>query len=106
LGRQLDDNLDLWKTAKPFLERWMSEQVGVRGLLRNIAGEAPKWSALLPQMPRLLHQALINPPSSKQQDAQMAQLLAQNQRMGRRMTYLTVAVVLLLLLNIISFFIW
>jgi ubiquinone biosynthesis protein len=26
LGRQLDPNLDLWKTAKPFLERWMSEQ--------------------------------------------------------------------------------
>jgi ubiquinone biosynthesis protein len=106
LGRQLDDNLDLWKTAKPFLEKWMSEQVGVQGLLRNIAGEAPKWSALLPQMPRLLHQALVNPPSSKQFDLHMAQLLEQNQRMSRRMTYLTVAIVTILLLNILSFFIW
>ena len=32
LGRELDPELDLWETAKPFLERWMSEQVGWRGL--------------------------------------------------------------------------
>jgi hypothetical protein len=30
LGRQLDPELDLWATAKPFLERWMNEQVGWR----------------------------------------------------------------------------
>ncbi len=41
LGRQLDPELDLWKTAKPFLERWMSEQVGWRGLLRALKQEAP-----------------------------------------------------------------
>ena len=32
LGRQLDPDLDLWTTAKPFLERWMNEQIGWRGL--------------------------------------------------------------------------
>ena len=37
LGRQLDPDLDLWQTAKPFLERWMNEQVGWRGLLRSAA---------------------------------------------------------------------
>ncbi|HUL40433.1 MAG TPA: ubiquinone biosynthesis regulatory protein kinase UbiB [Burkholderiales bacterium] len=58
LGRELDPNLDLWKTAKPFLERWMSEQVGWRGLLRRIRQEAPFWSTLLPQLPRLMHRAL------------------------------------------------
>ena len=36
LGRQLDPELDLWKTAKPFLERWMSEQLGWRGFVRNV----------------------------------------------------------------------
>src|SRR6185312_2514412 len=41
LGRQLDPDLDLWKTAKPYLERWMSEQVGWRALVRNIRDEAP-----------------------------------------------------------------
>jgi ubiquinone biosynthesis protein len=58
LGRQLDPDLDLWKTAKPFLERWMNEQMGWRALVNNLKTEAPKWAALLPQLPRLAHQAL------------------------------------------------
>jgi len=58
LGRQLDPELDLWKTAKPFLERWMNEQMGWRALLKNLQTEAPKWAGLLPQLPRLAHQAL------------------------------------------------
>ncbi len=58
LGRQLDPDLDLWKTAKPFLERWMNEQMGWRGLWRNVRQEAPRWAGLLPELPRLAHQAL------------------------------------------------
>ena len=58
LGRQLDPELDLWKTAKPFLERWMNEQIGWRALVKNLQTEAPKWATLLPQLPRLAHQAL------------------------------------------------
>jgi len=46
LGRELDPELDLWTTAKPFLERWMQEQVGWRGLVRAIRQEAPFWAAL------------------------------------------------------------
>jgi hypothetical protein len=41
LGRQLDPNLDLWKTAKPFLERWMSEQVGRAPSSAAFKQEAP-----------------------------------------------------------------
>ncbi|MDP2751195.1 MAG: ubiquinone biosynthesis regulatory protein kinase UbiB [Rhodocyclaceae bacterium] len=59
LGRQLDPDLDLWDTAKPFLERWMSEQVGWRGLLNHLKREAPQWATLLPELPRLLHQVLL-----------------------------------------------
>ncbi len=58
LGRQLDPDLDLWTTAKPFLERWMSEQVGWRGLVRRIRNEVPTWTVVLPQLPRLVHQAM------------------------------------------------
>jgi ubiquinone biosynthesis protein len=58
LGRDLDPDLDLWKTAKPYLERWMSEQVGWRGLARALASEVPQWPALLPQLPRLAHRFL------------------------------------------------
>ena len=58
LGRQLDPDLDLWKTAQPFLERWMEQQVGMRGMEAKLRQEAMQWSLLLPQLPRLLRGAL------------------------------------------------
>jgi ubiquinone biosynthesis protein len=58
LGRQLDPELDLWTTAKPFLENWMREQIGLKGLLRTLRNEAPRWATMLPQLPRLLHRTL------------------------------------------------
>jgi ubiquinone biosynthesis protein len=58
LGRELDPELDLWRTAKPYLERWMAGQIGWRGALRALRREAPYWAATLPALPRLLHRAL------------------------------------------------
>ncbi|MGH8675763.1 MAG: ubiquinone biosynthesis regulatory protein kinase UbiB, partial [Burkholderiales bacterium] len=58
LGRELDPELDLWKTAKPHLERWMNEQVGWQGLVRTLRREAPYWASALPQLPRLAHRLL------------------------------------------------
>ena len=58
LGRQLDPELDLWVTAKPFLERWMNDQVGWSGLMARLKNEAPRYVQILPELPRLLHQAL------------------------------------------------
>jgi ubiquinone biosynthesis protein len=58
LGRQLDPELDLWKTAKPYLERWMAEQIGWRGLFERLKVEAPHYAKLIPQLPRLAHQVL------------------------------------------------
>ena len=60
LGRQLDPELDLWKTAKPFLENWMREQIGPRALLREVKAEAPGWMSILPRLPRLVHQTLTD----------------------------------------------
>jgi ubiquinone biosynthesis protein len=60
LGRQLDPDLDIWKTARPFLERWMETQMGFRGLEERLRYEAAQWSQLLPQLPRLVHQALTD----------------------------------------------
>ena len=58
LGRDLDPQLDLWQTAKPYLERWMGEQIGWRGVWRVLRQEAPFWAATLPQVPRLIHRTL------------------------------------------------
>lgn len=58
LGRQLDPELDLWKTAKPYLEKWMSQQIGWQGVWQNLKNEAPRYAHMFPQLPRLVHQAL------------------------------------------------
>jgi len=58
LGRQLDPDLDLWVTAKPILERWMQEQLGVVGFNERMRHEATHWGRLLPELPRLAHAAL------------------------------------------------
>ena len=62
LGRELDPDLDLWRTAKPYLERWMDEQLGWRALVRSVRQEAPQWAGMLPQLPRLVHRALATEP--------------------------------------------
>ena len=58
LGRQLYPGLDLWETAKPFLDRWMREQLGTRALLRGIGRQAPKWGETLPALPGLAYETL------------------------------------------------
>ena len=58
LGRELDPDLDLWATAKPFLERWMQEQIGWRGLKERMKNEVSQYSQLLPEIPRLIHHVL------------------------------------------------
>jgi ubiquinone biosynthesis protein len=82
LGRDLDPDLDLWQTAQPYLERWMSEQVGWRGLLERIREEAPYWSTVLPQLPRLLHQALAEGGRARP-EAEAAALLREERRRNR-----------------------
>jgi ubiquinone biosynthesis protein len=93
LGLQLDPELDLWKTAKPWLERWMSEQVGWRGFFKALREEAPHYATLLPQLPRMLHQRLNDNPAPAIEIA-MKLLLTQQQR---RNTLLTIIVGVLLL---------
>ncbi len=86
LGRQLDPDLDLWATAKPFLERWMNEQIGWRALLRQLRDEAPRYAKVLPELPRLLHDALqaqIRPAgltASASEDPMLLALLREQRR--------------------------
>ena len=82
LGRQLDPELDLWKTAKPFLERWMSEQVGWHGLWRNFKQEAPYLARSIPQLPRLVHQLLAQPAKADLQP-QFEHLIAEKKQQNR-----------------------
>jgi len=58
LGRELYPELDLWKTAKPFLERWMSEQIGPRSLIKHLKENAPLWAERLPKLPNLIYDVI------------------------------------------------
>ncbi len=51
LGRELYPQLDLWDTAKPFLENWMKEQLGFRSFAKQIKHNAPLWMEQLPDFP-------------------------------------------------------
>jgi ubiquinone biosynthesis protein len=81
LGRQLDPELDLWHTAKPFLEKWMSDQIGPRKLLEQLRDEAPRYAKLLPQLPRLMHDFLENRPADHRRE--LMELLAAQKRTNR-----------------------
>jgi ubiquinone biosynthesis protein len=72
LGRQLYPELDLRAVAQPILERFISEQYGWRGLMRQLRKEGPQWTASLPQLPRLIHRALESNPSEKLADIRAA----------------------------------
>jgi len=99
LGRQLDPDLDLWKTALPFLERWMSEQIGWRGLIRNLQHEAPQWAALLPALPRLVHQSLTRDDGAALR-AQLAVMQAEQARHSRYLFVIALALIGIALLLI------
>ncbi|MES2739448.1 MAG: ubiquinone biosynthesis regulatory protein kinase UbiB [Pseudomonadota bacterium] len=88
LGRQLDPNLDLWKTAKPYLERWMGEQIGVRGMLERLKAEAPRYAHILPQLPRLVHRALTVAGEPGDGNTQLLKtLIGEQQRTNRLLSF-------------------
>ncbi len=81
LGRQLDPELDLWSTAKPFLEKWMVDQVGPKKLWNQLRAEAPRYAKLLPELPRLVHDFLKHRQNGD--NAQLQQLIEEQRRTNR-----------------------
>lgn len=95
LGRDLDPNLDLWKTAKPFLERWMAEQIGWQGFTSRIEKEVPNWAIILPEFPRLIHQAIaVN--RNQALEKQMIDMIAEGKRQNRLLALIAILLAALL----------
>ena len=82
LGRQLDPDMDLWKTAKPVLERWVDKQIGIRGFIDRIKDEAPHWAKLVPTIPRLFVNWLENHQESQKSQTEelMLRLLLEQKK--------------------------
>jgi ubiquinone biosynthesis protein len=81
LGRELDPDLDLWSTAKPFLEKWMSSQIGPRKLWDELLNQAPRYAKMLPELPRLLHDYLQQ--GTDPHKHQLQELLAEQRKTNR-----------------------
>jgi ubiquinone biosynthesis protein len=91
LGRELDPELDLWATAKPFLEQWMLEQVGPQKLINELKAQAPRYAKLIPELPGLLHQFLQQRGTDNSQLVQ--ELLLEQKRTNRLLQTLVAAVI-------------
>ena len=70
MGREVYPDLDLWVTAKPFLERWMDEQVGLRSLINGMQKNFPKFMEQAPGMPVALNEAILQMAQLGQQKTQ------------------------------------
>jgi ubiquinone biosynthesis protein len=92
LGRQLDPDLDLWKTAKPYLENWMAEQVGVTGFMQRLKAEAPRYAHIFPQLPRLVHQALERHAERPSDNSELLKVLISEQQRTNRLLALVIYV--------------
>lgn len=58
LGRQLYPELDLWATAKPFLEKWLRQQIGPKNFFNQLKQNLPFFAEQLPHMPKLIFDVL------------------------------------------------
>ena len=83
LGRQLDPNLDLWSTAKPFLEKWMLDQMGPQRLWHELQAQAPRYAKILPDIPRVLHQYLSRHGAGNDSETLLKELLQQQKTTNR-----------------------
>ncbi len=101
LGRDLNPDLDLWKTAKPFLETWMSEQIGFRGFTSRMEKEVPNWAMIFPQFPRLIHQSLANN-RAHELEKRMIDLLAEEKRQSRWLTMIAILLAAFLLWQVLQ----
>lgn len=89
VGRELYPELDLWQTAKPFLERWMDERLGLRAFFKGIRTNLPLWAENLPEIPMLVHEALVqrqaNSEHIKHLDKQLTRLTNEMQQSHKRL---------------------
>ncbi len=99
LGRELDPNIDLWQSAKPFLKRWMSEQIGWRSLFKSAKHELPYILSHAAEMPRLFEQYLRDRNQNSQQQSRMDTMLVTQQKHAAAQKWLIAAIILLLLLQ-------
>ncbi|MEI6897035.1 MAG: ubiquinone biosynthesis regulatory protein kinase UbiB [Psychromonas sp.] len=97
LGRQLYPQLDLWDTAKPFLENWMKDQISPKNLIKKLQQKAPFWLEKLPDIPELIYHNLANGKLLHKQQKQLIESInRQQQNNNKNYFYIAMAATLTL----------
>lgn len=106
LGRQLYPELDLWSTAKPFLEEWFKERLSPKSKIKQAIQKFPEMTEKFPEVPQLIFQALDDAAHTslraEQQHRQMQQMQQQIQHNHKR----TIATLILSSIAISSAIFW
>ncbi|STY27926.1 ubiquinone biosynthesis protein [Legionella wadsworthii] len=101
LGRQLYPDLDLWATAKPFLEKWVRDQIGPKAFFAQLKKNLPFFAEQLPHMPKLLFEYLELKKEELITKKELANELSENEKpaiqwnsvaIGAGLTFLLVSV--------------
>ncbi len=91
IGRHLDPDLDLWQTARPSLERWMHERIGLRSVLRSARESVPRWLDQLPRIPSLAYDVLNEMKTGRLEvntrDDTLGEIRSEIRRVHRRLGY-------------------
>jgi ubiquinone biosynthesis protein len=100
IGRQLDPDLDLWRAARPSLEAWIRDRVGLRSVLRSTKQNVPLWVDRLPELPGLAFEVLDNVRGGRLQvvtsDPELAEIRLEMERIHRRLVLAVVGVGLII----------
>ncbi|QDP02726.1 ubiquinone biosynthesis regulatory protein kinase UbiB [Thalassotalea sp. PS06] len=102
LGRQLYPELDLWKTAKPYLESWVREQMGPKALFNQVKENLPFWGEKLPEIPDLVYDYLKTSQQSKINQLTLVKQMHQQHQQSKRLQLTVVSVGLLIASSVVA----
>lgn len=100
LGRVLNPELDLWKTAKPILHNWLKQQMGIKGFIHNLKEELPHWSYIMPTMPRNFATTLQKLQDSNEVNQNYYKLAKDYRRMNIILTLTVIGLAVLLAIKL------
>lgn len=100
MGRILNPELDLWKTAKPILNKWLREQMGVKGFVRNLKSELPHWSYVLPTIPRNFATALTKLQETSDLNQNYNKLVRDYRRMSGLLAVMVIVLTIILVIKL------
>ena len=84
LGRQLYPQLDLWTTAKPFLEKWLKKRYSPKSIIKQMKRHIPDWLEYLPQIPPLIFDVLQSKQSSNDSTPSTEPVAAKSKKLTGR----------------------